>query len=95
VIQRMIVRQLGVPVDKTVPPGKPRDGSELDDRLKDAMGIGGLIETPMPQSRANVFPPPAPVLVPNSVPAPVPAPAPVEKTPSAPTPQPSAEEAGA
>ncbi|HET6428448.1 MAG TPA: hypothetical protein VFJ30_08565 [Phycisphaerae bacterium] len=95
VIQRMITRQLGVPMDTTVPPDKPRDGAELDERVKQAMGIGGLIETPLPQRSVNAFPAPAPVLVPSMVPAP-PVPAPAEDaTPPEPAPEPAAAEAGA
>ncbi|MHC4715660.1 MAG: hypothetical protein ACYS5V_01705, partial [Planctomycetota bacterium] len=53
VIQRMITRELGMPIDRTVPPDKPRDGARLNEKVREAMGIGGLIESPMTPTQAT------------------------------------------
>jgi len=74
VIQRMVAREMGVPVDRLVPPDKPRNAANLDDRVKEALGAGGLIETPLPRQVPREFPTPAPVTVLEQTPAPTRAP---------------------
>ena len=65
VIQKMITRELGMPVDGTIPPGKPRDGAGMDEKITEALGIGGLIETPLPAP--VVAPVPGAPVVPTKV----------------------------
>jgi len=47
IIERMIMRRLGRPVDQVIPPGRPADGAGLDKKLREALGIGRLIEEPL------------------------------------------------
>jgi len=48
IIQRMIMQGLGKPVERVIPERKPRDGSTLPADVRDALGIGGRPEDPLP-----------------------------------------------
>jgi type IV pilus assembly protein PilQ len=47
-IQKMVMNELGKPVDSVIPPAKPRDGAELDEDVRRAFNITGLNEVPLP-----------------------------------------------
>ncbi len=47
VVQRMIMQELGHPLEKVVQPMKPRDGMQLEKEIRDAMGIGVRPELPV------------------------------------------------
>jgi len=49
VIQRMIMQELGRPVEEIIPPDKPRDGNMVDPEVRDALGIEPRPEPPRPQ----------------------------------------------
>ena len=46
-VQRMIMQELGHPVEKVILPGKPRDGMSLDENIRKALGIGPRPEMPL------------------------------------------------
>jgi type IV pilus assembly protein PilQ len=48
VIQRMIMQGLNKPVERVIPPRKPRDGASLPADVRRALGIGGRPEDPLP-----------------------------------------------
>lgn len=48
IIQQMIMNELGKPLTPVIYPKKPRDGKDLDEDVKQKMGISGLIEAPLP-----------------------------------------------
>ena len=47
IIQRMIMQELGQPVEKVAIPRKPRDGMLLDKKIRDALGVGPRPELPL------------------------------------------------
>jgi len=47
-IQRMIMQELGKPLDGVIPPGKPRNAEGLDAEVKKAFGIQPRLEPPLP-----------------------------------------------
>ena len=72
IVQRMVMRRLGQPVDRVIPPGRPAGGAGLDKKVREALGIGQLIEEPLPIGpRRPVRPRP----VPTTMPAPTSGPA--------------------
>ena len=61
ILQRMIMQELGKPVEEVVLPRKPRDGMSLDERVRQALGIGPRPELPLegperPQSALRSIP---------------------------------------
>jgi len=48
VVQRMIMAELGKPVERVIPPRKPRDTGELGPDIRKAFGISPRIEDPLP-----------------------------------------------
>ncbi|KKL96071.1 hypothetical protein LCGC14_1848140, partial [marine sediment metagenome] len=63
VIQKMIMQELGLPVDQSVIPAKPSDGGELPQNVRDAMGIGNLLEAPLVPAKKK-----RPVVAPDNPP---------------------------
>ena len=47
------MNELGLPEDTVIPPAKPRDADGLDEAVKDAFGITGRIETPLPAPKVE------------------------------------------
>jgi len=47
-IQRMIMHELGKPVERIIPPAKPRSGADVDEDVRDALGIDRRYEDPLP-----------------------------------------------
>ena len=47
VVQRMILHDLGKPVERVVLPAKPRDADKLEDDVKKKLGIQKRIEDPL------------------------------------------------
>jgi hypothetical protein len=47
VVQRMIMHDLGRPVELVIPPGKPRRASSLDAPVRDAFGMKDRVELPL------------------------------------------------
>jgi hypothetical protein len=50
-IERMIMQDLGKPVEEVIPPQRPLDVREIDPEVRDAFGIEELIQKPLPQAR--------------------------------------------
>jgi len=48
IVQRMIMQELGVPVERVIPPAKPRDVRILDQEARKALGIETRPEDPLP-----------------------------------------------
>lgn len=48
VIQRMMMNDLGKPVERIVPPGKPRDASQAAPDVREKFGLQPRIEDPLP-----------------------------------------------
>jgi len=57
IIQRLIMTELGQPVEKVVPPHKPYSGENLQKEIREALGIGGRREMPMKNLPARKLPP--------------------------------------
>ena len=51
VIQRMIMNEMGKPVERIIPPGKPRRARDVDSDVRKAFGIGSRPEDPLPGVR--------------------------------------------
>ncbi|KPK86307.1 MAG: hypothetical protein AMJ81_01635 [Phycisphaerae bacterium SM23_33] len=47
IMERMVLQELGLPVEKIVMPYKPRNGMKLDKSVRDALGIGPRPELPL------------------------------------------------
>jgi len=47
-IQRMIMHELGKPVERIIPPAKPRSGADVDEDVRDQLGIEPRYEDPLP-----------------------------------------------
>lgn len=47
VIQRMIMQDLGKPMDDVILPGKPRDGTMMDPSAQERLGVGPRYELPL------------------------------------------------
>ncbi len=57
IIRRMIMSEIGQPVEKITIPLKPRDGMRLEKEIRDALGIGRHLELPLKQSAGAPAPP--------------------------------------
>jgi type IV pilus assembly protein PilQ len=53
VIQRMIMQDLGKPVETVIPPAKPRSATHLDPKVQEAFGMGPWVELPLEPSAAE------------------------------------------
>jgi len=53
VIQRMMMQEMGKPVEQIIPPGKPRDADAVDPEVRKAFGIEKRPETPLPPPRVK------------------------------------------
>jgi len=47
-IQKMIMHELGKPLERIIPPGKPRDAGDVDEDVRKALGIQQRFEDPLP-----------------------------------------------
>jgi len=47
IIQHMMMRELGQPLERVVPPGKPRNAEGLDKAIRDALGTEPRLELPL------------------------------------------------
>ncbi len=47
-IQRMIMHELGKPVERIIPPAKPRSGADVDEDVRERLGIEQRYEDPLP-----------------------------------------------
>jgi type IV pilus assembly protein PilQ len=47
VIQRMMMQDLGRPVEMVIPPDKPRSAEDLDSKVQEAFGMGPRLELPL------------------------------------------------
>jgi hypothetical protein len=53
IIQRLIMHELGQPVERIIPPGKPRDASLLDEKVRQKLGIEPRKEAPLPGKQSQ------------------------------------------
>jgi hypothetical protein len=54
VVQRMIMQDLGRPMELVIPPGKPRQASSLDKPVQDAFGMANRFELPLGEATPAV-----------------------------------------
>jgi len=48
IVQDMVMQDLGLPLERIVPPKKPRDPKKVDPKVRRSLGIGDLYEDPVP-----------------------------------------------
>jgi len=53
-IRKMIMHELGKPLERIIPPDKPRDAQDVDEDVRKALGIQQRFEDPLPQVRPLV-----------------------------------------
>ncbi len=70
VIQRMIMQELGKPVERIIVPGKPRNAADVSPDVREALGIGIRFEDPLPGPEPEPEPEPEPQQ-PTTQPAPM------------------------
>jgi len=58
IIQRMMMQELGRPVEDIIPPARPRNAESIDPVVRKAFGIEPRVENPLPTPRTKTVKPP-------------------------------------